>query len=164
MDKLNFNDGIRLRPSTPRDAPFIESLFRSTRQHILMADAERDYLETIVEHQFQLQSDSYEKNFPGAMVFIVEYNDKPIGRVVVDFGSNVAHLVDLMFIPQARGKGLGTSIVRALQQAAAKVGIPMTLVVDQGNRIAKRLYAKLGFVIESIKPPSELLVWYPTRS
>ena len=37
----------------------------------------------------------------------------------------------------------------------------MTLVVDQRNLIAKRLYASLGFVVEEARPPSELMAWYP---
>jgi ribosomal protein S18 acetylase RimI-like enzyme len=156
-----FNNGIKLRPATQNDEVFIANLFRSTRQTILMADAERGYLEMIVEQQQELQIKGYEINYPNAFVFIAEFQQEKIGRVIVDFGSNVANLIDIMFILQARNKGYGRSIIQALQQAAQKNVIPMTLVVDQENTSAKHLYLSLGFKTESIKPPSELMVWYP---
>lgn len=161
MNKLSFNNGIGLRPSTPSDAPFIEQLFRSTREGILMADAERDYLEAVVAQQQELQINSYQKNYPNAMIFIAEFHREKIGRVIVDFGDNVANLIDIMFIPAARGKGHGRTIISALQEAARQNHLPMTLIVDQVNVAAKQLYISLGFMVESVKPPSELMVWYP---
>ena len=161
---LNFKNGIILRPSSANDTPFIENLFRTTRAFILQANAEQDYLETIVEQQLQFQTQGYGEQYPQAMTFIIEHHRDKIGRVIVDFSLNVAHMVDVMLIPAARNKGYGQSIIQSLQQAATKVMIPVVLTVEQSNILAKQLYLKLGFEVKSVKPPSELMVWYPTRA
>ncbi|MCL1093343.1 GNAT family N-acetyltransferase [Shewanella kaireitica] len=163
MEKLHFNNGLALVPSRSTDAPFIEALFRSTRSFLLNASSDTDFVESLVEQQLCWQTSGYGNQYPNAMTFIVQLHSERIGRAVVDFSANVAHLVDLMFIPQAQGKGYGKSVINALQQAAAKVSVPMTLVVDLSNTAAISMYQNLGFTVESIKSPCQLMVWYPTN-
>lgn len=164
MEQFKFTNAIALKPATASDQRFILSLFRSSRAALLAAEADSDFLETVVEQQYDLQQRGYFERYPNAMTFVVYHSNERIGRVMVDFDANVAHLIDIMLLPEMTNKGYGQSIVQSLQNAAAKVAIPMTLVVDQQNIIAKRMYTKLGFSIYSTKPPLELLVWYPTRT
>lgn len=164
MDQFKFSNAIALKPAAVSDKSFIVSLFRSSRAALLAAEGEADFLETIVEHQYELQQRGYFERYPNAMTLVVYHLNERIGRVMVDFDSNVVHLIDIMLLPKMTNKGHGQSIVQSLQNAAAKVAIPMTLIVDQQNIMAKKMYTNLGFSIYSIKPPLELLVWYPTRN
>ena len=49
---FNLPDGLGLRMAMPSDQPFITGLFNSSRAVLRLADAETDYIETLIEHQF----------------------------------------------------------------------------------------------------------------
>ncbi len=53
-------------------------------------------------------------------------------------------LVDISLLPAHRGSGVGTELLRALQQEATTAGKPLRLSVARDNP-ARRLYARLGF-------------------
>lgn len=162
MTQLNFSgSNISMRPANPNDAVFIEELFRSTRTALYLGDNDPEYVEEIIGNQFNFQTLGYGDTYPNALTFIIEHHGERIGRSIVDFGHNAVHLVDIAFIPRARGKGFGKTVLLALQEAARKICAPMTLVVDQSNTMARHLYLSLGFVVESVQPPSELMIWYP---
>lgn len=162
MTELNFpGSNISMRPANPNDSIFIEELYRSTRGDLRLADKAPEFIEELIGQQFNFQTIGYGDQYPNALTFIVEHYRECIGRAIVDFGHNVVHLVDIAFIPRARGKGFGKTVLMALQEAAKKICVPMTLVVDQSNTMARNLYLGLGFVVESAQPPTELLIWYP---
>lgn len=161
MQKLTIPDGLYLRPSTAADKPFLEKLHHSTRQDLQLIDGEKDFIESIVDMQFKAQTQGYGNQFPNAMYFIIEKHREPIGKATIDFGHNEVRLIDIAFIPQARGKGFGKTVIQSFQIAAAQCGVPMVLTVEQQNWQAKRLYFSLGFLQESVTPPYELMVWYP---
>lgn len=162
MTQVNFSGGnISMRPANPNDSIFIEELFRSTRDHLRLIDKEPEFIEELIGQQYNFQTLGYGDTYPNAMTFIVEHHQERIGRAVVDFGHNAVHLVDIAFIPKARGKGFGKSVLQGLQEAAKKISAPMTLVVEQSNTMARNLYLGLGFVVESVQPPHELMIWYP---
>lgn len=162
MNPLNLPQGLGLRPSTDSDKIFLEQLFISTREDLRLIDGERDFVEDIIEKQFSYQTRGYGDQFPNALYYIIEKTKEPIGKVVVEFGTNEVRLVDIAFIRQARGKGFGTAVIRALQAAAAKTRVPLYLSVMQDNFQAKGLYRTMGFAVDRIAPPYEMLVWYPT--
>lgn len=161
MQGLKMPDGLNIRPANHADNPFLEKLHHSTRQDLQLIDADKEVVESIMELQLKAQTQGYGSQFPNAMYFVVERHCEPIGKVTVDFGHNEVRLVDLALIPAARGKGLGAEIIRAFQQAATMVAVPMTLSVMQSNFPAKALYQKLGFVTASVEIPYELMVWSP---
>lgn len=68
-----------------------------------MIGGEQDYIESIVEMQFKAQTQGYGDQFPNAMYFIIEKHHEPIGKAIIDFGHNEVRLIDIAFIPQARG-------------------------------------------------------------
>lgn len=158
---FNLPDGLGLRMAMPSDQPFIAGLFNSSRAVLRLAEAEKDYIETVIEHQFELQSDSYGERFPNAQVMIIEKTSESIGRIVIDMGVNLVHIVDLMLIPQAQGKGYGPAVIRAVQYVAAQQRLPVGLVVDRFNNKLKAIYHSLGFHTEQQNQTHELMIWYP---
>lgn len=163
MQAFNLPHGLGIRPSRPADEPFLERLYQSTRNDLQMVDAEQGFIDVLIEQQQHAQEVGYGATHPNAMYFIIEKLDESIGRVVIDFGSNEVHMLDIAFIEVARGKGFGEGVIQALQYAAAASKAPMTLSVNPMNFHAKRLYLKLGFQVEVSTPTSERMIWYPTN-
>jgi len=161
LETLSLPEGLGIRPSLPSDKAFIENLYRSTRDDLRLFDAELDFIETLIEQQLNAQTVGYGEQFPNAMYFIIEKQHHAIGRFTIDFGSNEVRLVDIAFIPEARGKGFGEGILNALKLAAMQCCVPLTLSVHAGNWRAKQLYLKLGFQTEESRPPFERMAWYP---
>ena len=161
---LHLSDGLGIRPSRDADKPFIKSLYNATRDDLRLIDAESDFVEALIEQQQQAQTVGYGDQFPNAMYFIVEKLNERIGRVVIDFGSNEIRIVDIAFIPQARNKGYGTTVIRALKQAAGTACAPLVLTVYKSNSVAKRFYEQEGFKVEQSDQMTELMAWYPSFS
>jgi ribosomal protein S18 acetylase RimI-like enzyme len=157
----NLPNGLGLRPSTASDRPFIESLYASTRNDLRLIDGERDFVEAIVEMQYRAQTSGYGNQYPNAMYFVVEKLGERIGRVTIDFGPDSVHVVDIAFIPEARGKGYGTTVIAAIQQTAAQIKAPVLLSTLKSNLAAQQLYLKMGFQFHDSSEMHNRLIWYP---
>ena len=164
MDRLQLPDGLGIRLATIQDQAFIKSLFNSTRQFLDLADAETDYLDMVKSHQQQLQEESYGQQSPDAMTFIIDKQGTLVGKLILDFGRNIVHILDIALIPQARGKGYGKAIIQAVQHVAMKQSLPLGLSVDIRNCTARRLYASLGFQLAEHHDWYQFLLWYPPAS
>lgn len=154
-------EGLGLRPARDGDRPFLESLYRSTREDLRLLAAEEDFIEELIEMQYRAMTQGYGEQFPNAMQFIIEHRQERIGQVAVDFGPNEVRIINLSFVPPARGKGFGAHIIRGMQMAAAKVRAPLALTVRSDNLVAKRLYSNLGFQVADLAPPYERMLWLP---
>lgn len=164
MDKISLPDGLGIRLAAPSDAPFLERLFHQSRQSFYIADAEKDYVHHIIEHQSQIQHQQYGSIYPDAHHFIIDKQGTPIGRLIIDFGHNTVHVLDISLIHEAQGKGYGKAILRATQHIATQQHVPVTLVVTRTNTKARQIYHSLGFTIEQSKETDDLLIWLPPRN
>lgn len=162
---LNFKipKGLHIRPSTASDNAFLEELHRTQRQELQLIDAEQDFIDSLVEMQFRAKTSGYGSQTPNAMYFIIEKHHEKIGKATLDFNSESIHLVDIAFLPQARGLGFGKAIIQSFQQAASQNKAPITLNVSDFNMHAQNLYLSLGFRVESYQPPNYRMVWYPSN-
>ena len=55
------------------------------------------------------------------------------------------YLDSVALLPEYRGMGLGTQLIRYAMEEGIKTGLTLTLVVDPVNDKARRLYESLGF-------------------
>ena len=157
----NLPDGLVLRPANPTDQAFIESLYASTRDDLRLIDGEREFVESIIDMQYRAQTQGYGDQHPNALYFVAEKQGERIGRVTLDFTADRVHIIDIAFVPAVRGKGYGTTVLQAVQQAAATIKAPVSLSVASANLMAKQLYARLGFRIEESSEMYERMIWYP---
>jgi ribosomal protein S18 acetylase RimI-like enzyme len=137
---------LTLRPERADDEVFRYQLFCDSRQpefKILLAP---DVYEQVMRHQFHAQTVSYRHEFPQARFDIIEHASRPIGRIVVDRPGNMVHIVDQAIIPELRGGGIGTAIMRSIMADARAKGLPVRLKVASSNDPSMRLYVRLGFV------------------
>src|SRR5512137_1318654 len=69
-----------------------------------------------------------------------------MGRVISD-GISDGYIQDLVVLPEYRGKGVGSSIVRTLISACRRRGIRwLALIAEPGS---DRLYGELGFAMDA---------------
>ncbi|NWA29537.1 GNAT family N-acetyltransferase [Pseudomonas gingeri] len=153
--------GLSMRPSRPTDGPFLQSLYKSARPELQWIDADSEVVEQVIAQQFQVQERGIGDNFPDAIHYVVEKLDTPIGVLSADFGPNEIRVLYLAFIPAARGKGFGRSVLQGVQKAAEQVRCPVATVVWASNPQARQHYLALGFRVEESSPGADRLVWYP---
>ncbi len=150
-----------LRPVGEADGPFLFRLFASTRAPELAAlgwtAAQED---AFLRMQAEAQRRSYGLRFPEAHCSVVLRGGLPIGRLIVDRSGRCVHLVDIVLLPEHRGGGIGTALIRGLQAEAAQGLRPIRLHVRASNRAAA-LYERLGFTPIGDSDFDRLMEWDP---
>ncbi|MEY2518468.1 MAG: hypothetical protein QOF24_227 [Verrucomicrobiota bacterium] len=138
---------LRLRPVTPEDDSFLAGLYASTRAEELAVTGWSDEDKAIFcGRQFDAQSAHYREHYPGALLQVVERDGVAIGRLYVAPWEREIRIMDIALLPEFRGAGIGTQLVRALQDEASSAGKTLTIHVERFNP-ALRLYERLGFKI-----------------
>ena len=94
--------------------------------------------------QFDAQSAHYRENYPGASLQIIERDGISIGRLYVAHWEREIRIIDISLLPEHRGAGIGTELLRGLQEEARSAGKSLTIHVERFNP-ALRLYERLGF-------------------
>jgi GNAT superfamily N-acetyltransferase len=103
-----------------------------------------DQQRAFLEQQFTAQHRSYAAQFPGADHDIILLGAQPIGRLFVHRTDREIRLVDIALLPEHRGGGRGTVLIRKLLEEATAERKPFRLRVAMDNP-ARRLYLRLGF-------------------
>lgn len=151
--------GLRLRPQTGDDAPFLEALYVSVRWPELAPSGWPDeFKRAFLTDQFRLQTRHYAQAYYDAEFSIVEHGGRAIGRLYLFRGQADHRIVDVSLVPEARGKGFGTALLKAVQEEAAAARKTVSIHVEQFNP-ALRLYRRLGFVELRPQGPYLLMQW-----
>ncbi|MDY0050598.1 MAG: GNAT family N-acetyltransferase [Halothiobacillaceae bacterium] len=156
-----FEGGLAIRRARPSDEPFLTSLYRESRDDLRLLDADDEFIDGLIDWQYECQRTGYGEMFPNALYFVIEVQGSKAGRLVVDFGTNEVRVVDLCLISAARGRGVGRALLQGLQRAAAKVRAPLLLTVARGNPVARMLYVSLGFQSIEVSAGFERMGWFP---
>ena len=136
---------VRLRQAKDEDVEFLRILYASTREEELAVTGWSDVQKRdFCRMQFDAQAAHYLEHYPAAEFSIIEYDGNAAGRLYVNRGEREIRIMDLALLPEWRGKGIGTSLLRELQGEAAALGMPLSIHVEQFNP-ALRLYERLGF-------------------
>ena len=136
---------ISLRPITPEDDSFLARVYASSRAEELAVTGWNEQLKAeFCRSQFDAQSAYYAANYPGASFQIIERDGWPVGRLYVDRWEKEIRIVDITLLPEFRGSGIGTKLLRELQEEARSADKSLTIHVERFNP-ALRLYQRLGF-------------------
>ena len=86
--------------------------------------------------------------------FIAELNGQRVGCIMLTAGSYSEGKLRVMFVsPEARGKGIGTLLIKAVLDKARTIGYKTISLWTTNTQIAAReLYKKIGFAIVSVNP------------
>jgi ribosomal protein S18 acetylase RimI-like enzyme len=136
---------IHLRAVTEKDLPFIEKVYRSTREKGLdMANWPELRKEAFFRMQSVMQDAEYKHNFPNAVFEIIEDGKKPVGRLYTAETENEIWVIDISLLSEFRGKGIGSKVLQGIMAKVADQQKILSLHVEPNNP-AYRLYLKLGF-------------------
>lgn len=161
MTTIQLAGTLALRPAEEKDEVFLQLLYGLSRDDLRLMPGDSNFIESLIAMQYRAQRQSYNTSYPHAYHFIVEKQRQKIGRIIVDFSQDRTHLIDINLMPEARGQGCGTAVIKALQNEAAKANTPLTLSVYHSNPDAKRLYLSLGFKAGQSDELTEKMAWNP---
>ncbi len=158
---------LTLRHPTDADWPFLYALFASFRaDEMAEVPWSPDQKDAFLREQFRLQHHHFVSHFAAADFWIVEQSqpsgpDLPVGRLYLDRSRSRWLIVDIGVLPEARGQGLGSALLKWVQASASGAGAAaVDLHVVVTNFRAERLYRSLGFRNEGIAEGyHQLVVW-----
>jgi GNAT superfamily N-acetyltransferase len=150
---------ISLRPITPEDDAFLARVYASSRADELAITGWSEELKVdFCRRQFDAQSEYYAANYPEPTFQVIERDGLPVGRLYVARWEKEIRIVDITLLPEFRGSGIGTKLLRDLQDEALAAGKSLTIHVERFNR-ALTLYQRLGFQQVEDKGVYLLMKW-----
>lgn len=157
---------MTLRPIAAEDHEFLCRLYASTRtEELALTDWSDEQKAAFVRMQFEAQHQHYQQHYAGASFDVVLDDGVPVGRLYVDRTperwDDEIRLVDITFLPEHRGRGLGGQLLGGLIEEARAAGKRLTIHVEMFNP-ALRLYERLGFRPISQYGMYHLMEWRAT--
>lgn len=158
--------GLALRPATDEDLPFLRDLYAESRATELAAmpwpaQAKRAFCES----QFVLQHRHYVAHYVPAAFLIVLHRGEAVGRLYLHAAAREMRIIDVLLAAAARGRGIGSALLRWVQAAAVRSGAEaLSLHVMQTNRGAFELYRRLGFLECGAEDGHLRMAWRPPVS
>jgi ribosomal protein S18 acetylase RimI-like enzyme len=153
--------GLRCRPMTDADLPFLFGLYASTRAQEVAAtgwppEAQLQFL----QGQFQAQHHHYTTYYPDAEWLVVEHGGQAVGRLYVEEWPSQLRIIDIALVPEAQGRGFGSALLDDIIDRARAASKKVSIHVEKNNP-AMRLYERLGFAKAEDKGVYDLLEWSP---
>ncbi|HEX8391918.1 MAG TPA: GNAT family N-acetyltransferase [Longimicrobium sp.] len=137
---------ITLRPLTESDMPFLLALYATTREDELrQVDWTPEQKGAFVHQQFWAQHQFWQENYRYTSWDVVLRDGEPIGRLYVARWPEDIRIVDIALVPEHRGGGIGSELIRALFAEGDASGRKVSIHVEMFNP-ARRLYERMGFV------------------
>lgn len=128
----------KIRTATPGDHDVI---------YALKAQSIRPYVEKIWGWDERYQQNDFDKEFSQIEQFkVIEINGKFIGFVQCYWEHSRCHVVEIRLLPEYRGKGISSGVLKALQEICIAQGRKIQIGCFKENDRAKNLYEKLGFI------------------
>ena len=135
----------RLRPARAEDRDFLLRVYASTREEELrLVDWGDEQKAAFVRQQFEAQDAYYREHYDPATFDVIEVDAEPVGRLYVARWEDEIRIIDIALLPEHRGRGIGTALLRALLDEAAEAGKRLSVHVELNNP-SRRLYERLGF-------------------
>lgn len=150
---------MRLRAAIDNDDALLMELFRAARPELALLPLPADQVDAMISLQWQAQRSGYGSSYPEAVDSVIEADDVPVGRVLVDPGPPLT-IVDLVVLPAHRGAGVASAALGVVLADADARAVATQLHVRRENP-AQRLYTRLGFVVDADEGLDVLMVRGP---
>jgi len=155
-------DRISCRAATRSDFIFLRRLYAAGRKsELVAAGMPAKNHQDFCDSQFACQHRDWVERFPTAQFLILTRGTRPIGRLYLNSSGEGIHIVDIAFLPDWQGQGLGAAVIAGLQRQASARGGAVTLHVAMENAQAASLYRRLGFQVEHRTERHVLMRWNP---
>jgi ribosomal protein S18 acetylase RimI-like enzyme len=138
---------VTLRRVTKGDEEFLLRVYASTReQELAQVEWGEGQKEAFLRQQSAAQRSEYGARFPDAEYDVILLDGRPAGRIWVGRDDAQIRLLDIALLPEARNRGVGTALLRALVEESRASGRKLRHMVFVLNPDATRFYERLGFV------------------
>ncbi|MCA1780513.1 MAG: GNAT family N-acetyltransferase [Xanthomonadaceae bacterium] len=108
--------------------------------------------------QFEAQDHHYREHYADTYRRLIHVDDVPAGRLYIQRRENEHRIVDIALLPQYRGSGIGSDLLRGVLDEAAQADKAVRIHVEKNNP-AYHLYLRLGFQTLEDKGVYDLLEW-----
>lgn len=153
--------GISFRPVTATDSELLYQIYAGTRtEELAPVPWTAAQKETFLRAQSHAQEVHYAKHYREATFDIILAGSTPCGRLYLNHGVNEIRIIDIALLPDFRGRGWGTALLRDVQHQASMADTCVTIHVEHLNP-ARRLYDRLGFQVVTDKGMYQLMKWAP---
>jgi ribosomal protein S18 acetylase RimI-like enzyme len=136
---------VTLRPVQDADAPFLLRVYAGTRaEELAPVPWSPEQKAAFVAQQFAAQTAHYAQYYTGMSADVILIDGVPAGRLLVARWPEEIRIVDISILPELRGRGAGSVLLRGLLDEATAAGKRLSIHVERENR-ALGLYKRLGF-------------------
>jgi ribosomal protein S18 acetylase RimI-like enzyme len=132
---------VALRPEIPADDAFVQRAILETVADELGAAA---WPEPMRSQLLAVQCAGRRHRSAG-LGKIIEADGCDVGWLVLSIVATEVFLIEIMVLPELRGRGIGTAVIGEILADARAGGRPVRLNVNVTNHGAIRLYERLGF-------------------
>ena len=141
------NPRVSVRPATAEDQGFLLCVYAGTRQEEMAAWGwPAAQQAAFVQLQYLARQRSYSTTHPSAETSVICLEKELAGSMIVSRTPDCIRLLDIALLPEYRGQGIGSYLIRRLTAESTSTQIPLRLSVLVGSP-AVRLYQRLGFVL-----------------
>ena len=142
----------KIRFATPNDHDLI---------YALKAESVRPYVEKIWGWDEDYQKKDFDGDFSRMEQFnVIEVDGRFVGFVQYYFEYPYFEVVEIHLLPEYRGKGIGSQILRYLQKACIAQNRKIRIGCFKENHRVKHLYQKLGFM-QTKETDTHYILEYP---
>lgn len=153
---------LTTRPIADEDIPFLKQVYASTRDdEMKLTGWPKEQIDRFIDMQFEAQHKYYQEMFPRAHYSLILLEDRPVGRLYLDRREDEHRIVDIALLPEYRGRGFGSRLLRDLLAEAATASKTVRIHVEHNNP-ALHLYRRLGFKRVDDHGVYYLMEWRPT--
>jgi ribosomal protein S18 acetylase RimI-like enzyme len=152
-----------LRPSQAEDVDFLLNVYAHTRtEEMELVNWTDEQKASFLKMQFDAQTSHYLAHYPFAEYYIIQWEERAIGRLILEPTSESLLIMDIALLPEFRNQGIGSTIIRDLMNKARQDNVPLVLRVEFFNP-AIRLYTRLGFVkVREVNSVYQEMAWKPS--
>jgi GNAT superfamily N-acetyltransferase len=155
------NAEISVRPVTAEDARLLLEIYQSSRGDDLRGLGwTEERISDFLEMQYEAQQRFFESEYKLAADEIILWQGKPAGRLIVERREHEIRCIDVALLPAHRNSGVGTFLIRKLQDEARQAKKPLRLQIIRFNR-AVNLFERSGFIRTSETGTHFQMEWLP---
>jgi ribosomal protein S18 acetylase RimI-like enzyme len=144
---------INYRPANERDFDFLYRLHALTM---------REYVEdTFGPWDEAFQQAYFRKKFDPAAHTVIQWGGEDVGVLYVQNRTEELFIASLEILPAYQRRGIGTAVIRMVQESASRQGKPVALQVLKANIAARGLYQRLGFGVTGENDTHYIMAFTP---